>query len=578
MSLVKGGLRALQAEMERLLERSAMSPFIHEKKDYFAGIATADGRLLIGDNYTSYGNVMDAVLRRFPVAMMRPGDVYAYNDCYGSEGGVTHSPDIVFISPVLDDGELIGFAHCAGHFWDIGGMRAGSLSADATEIFQEGIIVPPVRLMQAGEPNDDLIRLLVANSRFPAVIENDLQALLAATRLGGQRLVELCRRHSRRSVVEAFEQLIAETASHVDAALHDLIPDGSYAFEEAIDSDAVSADPVWIRMTLSSAGGRRSLDARATDDQTRGPANYLMHETVPQFALALLVLGGEGAPMHNAGSATALDEVLVRDGSVLRPRWPAALGSRGQTKMRFQSALQGCVARATGGRVPAGSAGYSLYMIRGLDPRTGRYFLCSDGLAVGHGARAGADGHDAIYGPGQKNYPVEYVPWRFPLRVERYEINTDSGGPGEFRGGCGVVREIRLTADEGVLASRLDNVRIPAFGVRGGLAGRGGAVTLNPGQPSARSVPPLSDGNVIQAGDLVRFETAGGGGWGHPFDRPVELVAGDVRFGFVSAGSALDDYGVVLDPVTLEVDRPASDERRRARPSTKLFHRGTYFD
>jgi N-methylhydantoinase B len=303
-----------------------------------------------------------------------------------------------------------------------------------------------------------------------------------------------------------------------------------------------------------------------------------MHHTVPSFALALLVLGEATGPQHNGGSDSALQEVLVREGSVLRPRWPAALGSRGQTKMRLQSALMGCVARATGGRSPAASAGYSLYVLRGFDARTRRYFLCTDGLAVGHGARPMADGLDAIYGPGQRNYPVEYVPWRFPLRVERYAINTDSGGPGRFRGGCGIVREVRLLGPEATLACRLDNVRMPAYGVAGGLAGRGGAVTVNPGQPDERAVATLSDGTAIRRNDVIRFETAGGGGWGHPFERAAEQVEADVRCGFVSIDSARLDYGVVIDPETLRVDRRSTARRRRRQPVTKLFHRGTYFD
>jgi N-methylhydantoinase B len=246
--------------------------------------------------------------------------------------------------------------------------------------------------------------------------------------------------------------------------------------------------------------------------------------------------------------------------------------------MRFQSALMGCVARATGGMSPAASAGYCLYVMRGLDIATGTYFLCTDGLAVGHGARPTADGLDAIYGPGQRNYPAEYVAWRFPLRVERYSVNVDSGGPGLYRGGCGIVREVRVLADEATLATRLDNVKVPAYGVRGGMAGRGGAVILNPDSPDARSIPPLSDGTVVRRGDLVRFETAGGGGWGHPFDRSPHLVERDVRFGFVSIDSAREDYGVIIDPATLALDAEETVQRRRQRPATKLFHRGSYFD
>jgi N-methylhydantoinase B len=579
LELIKGGVRALQAEMEHLIERTTMSPFIHEKKDYFVGIYAADGGNVVGNDHPNYGNVMEAVFHYYPIDTMRPGDLYWYNDCYGSNGGVTHSPDMLFIVPIFVDGEIVGFSQAKGHFWDIGGTRAGSLSPDATEIFHEGTIVPPVRIYKEGVLNDEAFRIFLANTRFPDIMRNDIRAIMAAAQLGERRVIELCRRFGTRTVTDAFLAMREQTARFVRRAVMDLVPDGSYRFEGAIDNDGVSGQPRWIRLTLSHQDGRLVLDARDTDDQTRGPINFLMHHSVPKFSLALYLLAGEPSLMHNAGSIVALDDVLLRQGSLLQPRWPAPLGSRGQTNVRLQMALMGIFARASKGMSPAASCAYSLYLLRGLDQQTGQYFLCTDGVAVGHGARLDADGHDAIYGPGQKNYPAEYMSDRFPLRVERYAINTDSGGPGRYRGGCGVIREVRLLAKEAVLASRLDNVHFPPYGVNGGLSGRGGQVTINPGQPDERRVEPLSDGTVMRQGDLLRFCTSGGGGWGHPFDRPAHLVEQDVRDGFVSVGSAFADYGVVLDPATLAVDA-CETERRRAscRVPAKLFHRKEYFD
>ncbi|HEY7061797.1 MAG TPA: hydantoinase B/oxoprolinase family protein [Chloroflexota bacterium] len=579
LELVKGATRAMQAEMENLIERTTMSPFIHEKKDYFVGIYARDGGNVVGNDHPNYGNVMDAVFHYYPIETMKPGDLYWYNDCYGSNGGVTHSPDMLFIVPIFVDGELVAFSQSKGHFWDIGGSRAGSMSADATEIFHEGTIVPPIKIINQGVWNDEALRIFLANTRFPDIMRNDIRAIMAAAQLGERRMLELCARFGAQTVMDAFLAMREQTARYVRRAVEALVPEGTYHFEEALDNDGVSGKPVWIRLTLTHKGGRLVLDTRESDDQTRGPANFLMHHSVPKFSLALYLLAREPSLMHNAGSIVALDEVLQREGSVLWPRWPAPLGSRGQTNVRFQMALMGMFAQASGGESPAASAAYSLYLFRGLDRATGQYFLCTDGVAVGHGARSDADGHDAIYGPGQKNYPAEYIADRFPLRIERYAINTDSGGPGQFRGGCGVIREVRLLADEAVLGSRLDNVHFPPYGVNGGMSGRNGGVTINPGQPDERVIEPTSDGTVMRQGDLLRFATSGGGGWGHPFDRPAHLVERDVRDGFVSLGSAYEDYGVVLDPATLALDARATDERRRtARQSAKLFHRKEYFD
>lgn len=579
LELIKGGLRSLQAEMENLIERTTMSPFIHEKKDYFVGIYARDGGNVVGNDHPNYGNVMDAVFHYYPVETMRPGDLYWYNDCYGSNGGVTHSPDMLFIVPIFVDGELVGFSQSKGHFLDIGGTRAGSLSPDATEIFHEGTIVPPIRIYREGVLNDEAFRLFLANTRFPDILRNDIRAIMAAAQLGEQRVAQLCRRFGTGTVTDAFLALREQTARFVRRTVEALVPPGEYRFEEAIDNDGVSGKPCWIRLKLIHRDGRLILDATESDDQTRGAINFLMHHSVPKFSLALYVLAGEPTLMHNAGSIVALDEVLLRTGSVLQPRWPAALGSRGQTNVRLQMALMGIFARAAHGLSPAASAAYSLYLLRGVDRASGEYFLCTDGVAVGHGARPDADGHDAIYGSGQKNYPAEYIADRFPLRLERYAINTDSGGPGRFRGGCGVVREVRLLADEAVLASRLDNVHYPPYGVNGGLSGRGGGVTvLREGEPP-RYVESLSDGTVMKRGDVLRFATSGGGGWGHPFDRPAEVVAQDVRDGFVSLESAFEEYGVVLDPAALTLDVEETERRRRtARVEGKLFHRKAYFD
>jgi N-methylhydantoinase B len=579
LGVIKGALRALQVEMENIIERTAMSPFINEKRDYFAGVSDTSGEVVVSDNYTSYGNVMDSVLRQFPAAQMRAGDIFCHNDCYGSEGAVSHSPDLVFVTPVFAGGVLIAYVHCAGHFQDIGGTRSGSLSPDATEIFQEGLILPVVRIAAAGRVNEEVFRVVAANTRFPEVARNDMQSLLAATRVGARRVVEIAERFGAETLVSAFVTLKGETATYVRSSIFDLIPEGRYEFAEAVDSDGVSRRPVWIRFKLVREGKHLVLDTTESDDQATGPVNFIMHPTVPQFTLALYVLAREPDLLHNGGSAVAIDQVKLRPGSVLHPRWPAALGSRGQTKMRVEQALLGLLARATGGASPAASCAYALYLLRGVDHRSGQMFLCTDGVAVGHGGRPDADGHDAIYGPGQHNYPVEYMERRYPVRIERYGINLDSGGPGRFRGGCGVVREVTLLAGEAVLATKMDNVVRPPFGVAGGHAGRGGSVVINQGRVDEKRLDSVSDGTVMRAGDTLRFATPGGGGWGHPFDRAVESVESDVRNGFISIDSAFDDYGVVVDSDTLCADAAATAHRRRtSRQAGALFHRGEYFD
>jgi N-methylhydantoinase B len=574
--IVKGALRAAQAEMEAVIERTAMSPFIREKNDYFAGILDARGRVVCGTMLPLFGNLTEIIFAQYPPDTMRPGDLYWYNDCHGSRGGVSHSPDMVFAAPVFHRGRLVAFSQTWGHFWDIGGMRAGSISPDATEIFHEGIIVPAVRIYREGVLNDEVFRIFLRNSRFPDILRGDIRAVLAGCRLGERRVLELFERFGAETVVDAWAFFERQCRDTIRKTLESRIPDGTYATEDAVDGDGMSGHPFHVRARLVKDGGRIVIDMRESDDQARGPINFIMHESVPKLILGIYLLSGHPTVLLNDGAQDAIDEVLVRPGSILQPRWPAALGNRAHTLARVQSSMLALLALATGGDVPAANSVYNIYFLRGVD-RSGEFFLVSDGIAVGYGARPFADGLDAIYYVAQKNYPAEFMEMIFPLRLRQYALHRDSGGPGRFRGGCGVVREIELRADEAVIAIRQDNILFPPAGVNGGRAGRPGQCVVNPGRVDERILAPMSDGNVLRKGDVVRLSTSGGGGWGDPLDRPAERVARDVAGGFVSRESAREDYGVVLD-ARGGVDAPATTERRDAkREPLRMFHRGDYF-
>jgi N-methylhydantoinase B len=280
----------------------------------------------------------------------------------------------------------------------------------------------------------------------------------------------------------------------------------------------------------------------------------------------------------NEGLLQNLDAWTTRQGSILQPRFPAPLGMRAHTRFRVVACLFGTLAQANSGQVPANSPVYVLYYFRAQHPTTRQPILCIEGLGVGLGARPFADGVDAIYYIAQENYPVEYVEKDFPLRIEQYAIRSDSGGPGLYRGGCGIVRDVRVLCDEAEIGTRMENTKFPPYGVAGGKAGRPGKIILNPGTPAEREIPPIGDGMQLKCGDVVRLITCGGGGWGDPSTRDLLLVRQDVARGFVSVQGALEDYGVVLDPLTFEVDKSATEERRRHRAnSLSLFDRGPTF-
>jgi N-methylhydantoinase B len=480
----------------------------------------------------------------------------------------------VLLAPVFHAGDRIAFVMAWAHFADIGGLRPGSISPDATEIFHEGIIVPPTRLIEAGRTNDAALRIFFRNSRYPTAAQADLRALMASVGLGAARMGELAARFGNEMLADALRQLLARTEAHIRAELRQRFPPGTHRFTDRIDGDGKGSGPLALRFAMTRGNDDRfTFDASATDDQSLGPVNYLMNPDVPGMALGLFLLGGDPAQVTNAGGPRALDEVILREGSLLKPRWPAALGMRGLTMMRMLSCLNGLVA-AAGGAAPAAHAAYVILLLRGT--ADGRPFLMSDGIGVGYGARPFADGTDAVYFVAQENYPVEFLEAEYPARLLRYAIHPDSGGPGRFRGGCGIVRQYEILAEEAVLALRIDGVTCPPWGVAGGQSGRPGRAVLNPGTPGERALPPLSDGNRLRRGDILLIETGGGGGHGHPYDRPEADVLEDVAGGFVSEGAAARDYGVAIrDGV---VDAAATVALRRDRPAAKAFHRGTYAD
>jgi N-methylhydantoinase B len=533
--------------------------------------------LLYGTNIPLGGNLLDCILAQYPQDTIRPGDLYWYNDCYGSRGGVSHSPDMNFVAPVFHEKYLVGFAQAWGHLWDIGGMMPGSISPAATDVFQEGIIMPPIRIYREGVLNDEVWRLFARNSRFPDILKGDLRAIMASCRLGKQRCEEIFQRFGTPTTLAACDQLVQQSAAAVQQAFARRIPDGSYSFRDYLDSDGITDRPYSVHLTMTKENGNVRLDFRATDDQAQGAVNFIMHESVPKFMYSLYLTADDPTVLLNQGFMQAIGEVKTRQGSLVNPVFPAPLGMRSNTLLRVNNCVIGTLALATEGQTSAASPVYVIYMLRSLDRQTGDYTLCIEGMAVGFGARPFADGIDAVYYVAQKNYPVEFAEMEFGVCIERYSMHRDSGGPGTYRGGCGVIRDIRVIADEGILASRLENVKHPAWGVNGGQSGRPGRLLVNPGTPEERELKPLSDNNRLRQGDLLRIMTPGGGGWGDPLERDVALVRDDVRDGFVSIESALQDYGVVLDPQTFEVDTVETPKLRQSmRRQTAMFHRGRY--
>lgn len=583
LEIIQGAIQAAQSEMEALIERTAISAFIREKKDFYTAIFDRDGVMAVGSMVPIFGDITTPVFEHFPVETMREGDLYWYNDCYGSYGAVSHSNDQVLLAPVFHNGKRVAFVMSWAHFADIGGMRAGSISPDATEIWQEGIIIPPTRLISAGVVNEAALAIFHRNSRFPAQSEGDMSALMASVRLGAQRMAEASARFGADVLEDALAQLLDRTRKLVRRKLTETFDYGTHRFTDAIDSDGHGNGPFHLRFAIIREKGqdgedRFIFDATETDDQARGPVNLLMNRSIPGMALGLFYLGGEPGQVCNAGGPLALDEVRLREGSLLKPKWPAPLGMRGLTMMRVLATLNGLV-NVAGGQAPAAQAAYVVALIRGsytAEDGSPTPFLLADGIGVGYGARAFADGMDAVYFVAQENYPIEFTELGYPVAFRAYGMVRDSGGPGKFRGGTGILREYEILADTAMLGIRIDGVQNPPWGINGGQSGVPGRIVINPGTATEKQLPPLSDGTMLKKGDVVRIETGGGGGYGHPFDRETAHVLEDVLAGLVSPEAARRDYGVAVSRRT--VDEAETARLRAVRPQVKPFHRKEYLD
>jgi N-methylhydantoinase B len=577
VEIVAGAIKALVSEVSALIERTAMSPFVREKKDYHVGVYDRTGRLLHSSSTPVSARGVDPVLSVFPAETMREGDVYWYNDAYQSKGAVSHTPDQSFTRPVFKDGKLIGFLESFAHFNDIGGLRPGTLSPACTSIFHEGTLVPPVCLEREGVVHEDLLRIFVRNSRFPDMVRGDIRSLAAATRLGARRYRELFERFATPVVEDAFRQLEARTKAEVREAVLDVVSDGEYEFTEVLDSDGHGNGPFKINFRMSVRDRRFYLDTTGTSDQCVGPFNFTMPMEAPSAILTRILLPDNPRRLNNLGMTSIFDEVKVRDGSLLSPRFPAALGLRMMTMGRVQSVIVGLLAKATEGQINASSSSFVIVYLRG-ETEDGNTFLLSDSLGVGRGGSPTFDGNDGIYEAHNQNYPAEFVDSGYPIRVLRYALAQDSGGAGRWRGGCGIIRDLQVLAPETVLGIRMDSIDFPPWGISGGKSGGRGRCIVNPDTPDEREINAISDGIILKKNDIVRVITGGGGGWGHPHDREPERVLSDVLGGFVSLEFAREEYGVAIDADTLSIDQAETARLRSDRYPTKLFHRGEYIE
>jgi N-methylhydantoinase B len=588
LEIVEGTLASIEREVETAIGRTARSPMIRDAHDFRAGIHDAKLRKLTGRSYSA---LVHPVARDFPLETMRPGDVFFHNDVYLSEGGIGHLPDLCVTVPVFAGGRVVAFVQAFGHHDDIGGAVPGSMPSHATSVFEEGLMVPPIRLWDQGVPNRAALRIMTRNSRTPDSLAADLDAECSACLMGADRLAELFGRYGVPVVEACFDAIVEATTEAFRRELLARIPDGTWAWEDYAEHDGV--DPPRLhaqRITLtktSEGGGRLILDFTGTSPQAKGPINHAGDYADGNFLakwLAPILRNLAETPERaaeldvNEGVVPLLELRFPPRGTLLTPVFPAPTNARTFVILRLLGVLAGVLAKATGGAMPADQETIRYTGVYG-DDADGRPYLMREVLGGGSGGRPYADGEDTVHVvPDSRNIPVEFAESRWPFLVERLSLAVDSGGPGRHRGGLGYEKHIRMLGDAHFM-SIADRSRLACWGVAGGRAGRPFEVVIDPGGPGERAVDALADAEPVRAGEIIRIRTTGGGGWGDPLDRPYDEVLRDLRWRKVSPAGAHHDYGVVVTgpPDEPVLDRAASDALRAARRAARSG-REPFFD
>ena len=549
LQVIQARLAGIVQEMQNSLFRTGYSTIIRESQDASCAILNTQGEVIAQHvvlplHMGAFPACAAAILKTFSLDEIHPGDAFIINHPY--LGGSPHAPDMGVFTPIYYDNELVGFAANMAHKSDIGGTVPGSGSGNAREIYQEGLHLPPVKFMDQLRPVKEIEAMIAANSRTATLVIGDLRGQVGAARLGERRIAELMQRYGKDTIIESTERLSAYTENRVRQAIATW-PDGESEGESFVDHDGIDlTKPIRIHVKVKKTGDKLHFDFSGSSDQTQGPANIRPPLVRAACAYCLVALVDRFLPI-NQGLARVIDATF-RDGSVVDPRFPAAVNTYMPTALTAAEAILSALAPFVPDKRIAGGSGSAALVLGGRDAQTNRAYVHYEIFSGGTGARSGKDGVSAtaFHLSNCKTAPIEIIESEFPTRVERFEMIPDSGGAGEWRGGLGFARDYRILADEVRFSMRTDKHAIAPFGSDKGLPGGKGACVVNLESKDAKHLPSRFGDHRLQRNNTIRVERPGGGGLGDPFRRSVDKVVEDVRQGYVSIDSARSQYGVAL--------------------------------
>ena len=561
LELFKNALFSIADEMAVTICRTTYSGVLRDNMDFSTAFTDGHGDL-VGQGLTiplhlgSVPTALQSVLEFFD-GDIHPGDLFIMNDPY--TGGM-HLPDVFIFKPIYYNDERLAFAATVCHHVDVGGRVPGSNASDSTEIYQEGLRIPPTKLYARGERNETLWRLIEANVRLPVQIFGDLRAQLAACRIAENQFTELVG-HYGVEVTKHYMQAVIDYAERMARAAIRHLPDGAFSFEDWIDDDGIDrGSPIRLKCTVSKKGDGLLVDWSGTALQVKGAINCTLSFTKAVSYAAIRSVLGDEIPCNEGLFRTI--EVTAPEGCIANMTPPAACAARGLTGFRMGDCLFGALAMMLPDRVFAASDGGNTCVSIGGYTAERKPFIFVDFTCGSWGGRPWADGvqGNSNMFANMASQSVEVIEAEQPVEILAYELLADRAGAGKFRGGAPYYRDYRFTETEAILQIRTDRSRFRPYGLYGGLPGKRSANYLNPDQENKKldSKPTMT----IKKGNVFRHELAGGGGWGDPLERDPDLVLRDVRDELVSSDSAYKDYGVVLNADGRVVDTAATISRR----------------
>lgn len=559
LEIIKEALVAVGDEMFVTMQRTSMSTIIYEVLDYATGLTDAKGRLITqGNGVTLFLGTLDfgvrSVLRKFGEEGLRPGDIIITNDPY--EGGGTHLSDVSLFLPIFYDGKIVGFAGNKGHWTEVGGMAAGSWTTNSTEIYQEGLQFPCIKIFNEGVPNQSLIDLIKANVRTPDMSIGDMHAQAASLRIAEKRFQEVCSKYGVENVLAGIDTLMDHSEQLVRQEIKK-IPPGVYEAADYIDDDGVGNGPFEVRVKVTVAGDKITCDFTGSHPQVPGPVNAARTGLYSAARATVLSLTDPSIPA-NEGCFRPL-EIICPDRTMFTCEKPASVSTYWETMMYASDLIWKAMAPIMPNKLPAGHfLSVCGVVLAGIHPDTGELFLLVEPQAGGWGAGADKDGENGLVcvGDGETYIiPVEVCETRYGVLVDQYGYDITEGGEGKFRGGRGLVRDYRILSEEAWYTGTFGRFKFLPWGLKGGAQGSKNYTKMIFADGRKPEIFGKTAQYHMKKGDVARLITATGGGYDNPMGRPVEKVVEDVKNGYITPEIAEKGYGVVIDAETLEVKK-----------------------